>query len=85
MTTLPNCTTLYCDDHIDGAWDGETARISLYGRTAEGPALVGQVVLTRHTIMHLLTASSKAINGAYKQPKAKVIKFRPALHTVKGA
>jgi hypothetical protein len=84
MTTSSMLTTIYADSRADGEWDGETARISLYAKTSEGEALVGQVTLTRHTILLMHVAVGKAINGAFKN-RAKVVKFRPKLHAVKGA
>lgn len=86
MTTYQTCTTILCDGDADSAWDGEFCRINLFGNVNGAKAdavMVGQLILTPHTILRLHNAVTKGMNTAFKhfeRPKAKVVKYqRPAV------
>lgn len=83
MTAYQTCNTILCDGDAESAWDGEFCRISLFGNVhgkGADAVMVGQIILTPHTILRMHNAVNKGMNTAFtalvKPEKAKIVKYR---------
>lgn len=94
MTAYAGTTTIFADADAESEWDGEHIRISLFGNVNGRKAdavMVGQVLLTPHTILKMHNAVTKGMNSAFKtfeRPRATVLEFAktgPDAFAMKGA
>jgi hypothetical protein len=78
--TYQTIASIFADGDCEGRADGDLVRISLFGNIngADRPAvMVGQVILTRHTILRMHNAITKGMRESFEpQQKAKIVQYR---------